>query len=200
MKWARFSPGRSVGTCSVYVRGARNAVFGSAGGVAPRLGGDCIYCTVGGAKRREQFVRYQVRFGCPRELPKTTLVLDVPSSLVFLAVLWWLLVWSRYSVVVLCLCCCACLPLPVAIYCVFCCLQPGTNILLCVAYCCSQGAIKFMNGEYLMPCASDLPQLTFTIGGKVGCRSLVRRTSRLEVECIKQLLRIHSFVSSFWVI
>ncbi|CAM9556089.1 unnamed protein product [Ectocarpus sp. 4 AP-2014] len=28
------------------------------------------------------------------------------------------------------------------------------------------GAISFMNGEYLMPCSSDLPPLTFTIGGK----------------------------------
>ncbi|CAM9566325.1 unnamed protein product [Scytosiphon promiscuus] len=28
------------------------------------------------------------------------------------------------------------------------------------------GAVSFMNGEYLMPCSSDLPPLTFTIGGK----------------------------------
>lgn len=32
---------------------------------------------------------------------------------------------------------------------------------------CWQGAYKFINGEYLMPCTSQLPPLTFTIGGKV---------------------------------
>lgn len=58
-------------------------MFGSAGASPPIWASDCIYCTVGGAKRREQFVRYQLRFWCPRELPKTTLVLDLPSALVF---------------------------------------------------------------------------------------------------------------------
>eukprot|EP00904_Undaria_pinnatifida_P002144 jgi/Undpi1/11930/HiC_scaffold_4.g01629.m1 len=28
------------------------------------------------------------------------------------------------------------------------------------------GAVKFLNGEYLMPCTADLPLLTFSIGGK----------------------------------
>ncbi|CAM9190401.1 unnamed protein product [Pylaiella littoralis] len=28
------------------------------------------------------------------------------------------------------------------------------------------GAVQFINGEYLMPCSSELPALTFTIGGK----------------------------------
>lgn len=31
----------------------------------------------------------------------------------------------------------------------------------------TQGAVPFLNGEYLMPCSSDLPPLTFTILGSV---------------------------------
>lgn len=31
----------------------------------------------------------------------------------------------------------------------------------------AQGAVPFLNGEYLMPCSSDLPPLTFTIQGVV---------------------------------
>lgn len=34
--------------------------------------------------------------------------------------------------------------------------------------CCVQGAIPFLNGEYLIPCMMDLPPLTFTIGGMVS--------------------------------